>query len=218
LIYPDRLTNFNRSRAQLEELALFATLVAGKPARRMARLLNHLLPNAAINLGFDLTPFEIVRIWVEQGRLGQVLREYGTGQYARLEQCWTELTAVKRRSGQGVGNDQFFALVHGVDLGSIKALEQVHGIGPKTARLIVLHSVPGIRAIPVDTHWMKELRSRGYPVSDGDHPMGDAQYRQYETWALMEADRAGMSPAAYDLLVWRKWNEQGKQQQRRLAA
>lgn len=208
MIDPANITKFNRTREELEEWALFATLVAGKPAGRTARLLENFLNNSRLALGYDLTPFELVRTWVRLGRLEQQLRRYGTGQYDRLVRCWTQLTAlVPARMGHST------MMEYAVPLGDVRALEQVHGIGPKTARFIVLHSVRGARYIPIDTHWLKELRERGYDIkvssSDGQVSMTRLQYERYEQHALEVVDRAGLTAAEADLMIWRKWNARG---------
>lgn len=208
MVDPANITKYNRTREELEELALFATLVAGKPVGRTARLLENFLNNSRIAIGYDLTPFELVRTWVRLGRLEQQLRRYGTGQYDRLVRCWTQLTAMAP-ARRGHGNE----LEYAVPLGDTYALEQVHGIGPKTARFIVLHSVRGARCIPIDTHWLKELRANGYdvkqPSPDGHMTMTRLQYARYEQYALEVADRTGLTVAEADLMIWRKWSAQG---------
>lgn len=201
MINPDQLTCYTRNDAQMEELALFATLTAGKPAHRMAKLLESMLANARLIYGVELSPFDIVRIWIDNGILEERLRYYRVGQYTRLAQCWKELTALRPLEQRG-----YQILPTMVNLRDIKSLERVHGIGPKTARLIVLHSVPRVRAIPIDTHWLKELAERGYPVQADIETITPRLHAIYEQYALQEVDRAMMSCATYDLLVWKKWN------------
>lgn len=212
MIDPMNPSNFNRSRASLEEFVLFGTLVAGKPARRMALLLETMLANARFVYGDPLSPFEIIRIWIKNDCLGQVLRRYAVGQYTRIERCWRELVEIQGLPELKWDSNRVAIYNQRVDLRSVTALEKIHGIGPKTARFIVLHSVAGARCIPVDTHWIKELREKGYPihttVTDGKLvvPMNDAAHARYEQFALAEVEKSGQTCAEYDLAVWLKWN------------
>lgn len=204
-INPDAITDFGRSRAQLEEMTLFATMVPTKSAHRMARVLDRMLINGRLSHSADMTPFDLVRVWLENGSLGDVLRSYAIGQYTRLERCWRELT-VLTPCRPYLDPDGVLTYTKRVDLKSVAALEQIHGIGPKTARFIVLHSVKGARCIPVDTHWLKELASLGYPVSQ-DAAMNAPNHARYEQFALQEVDKSGLTCAAKDLSVWTKWNQ-----------
>lgn len=203
-INPDRLTNFGRTRAQLEELALYATIAAGKPAHRMAEILDRMLTQGRVEHSADATPFELVRIWLGNDSLGYVLRKYGVGKYTMIERCWRELTELTPCRPR-LGADGKIAHIKQVDLKSVSALEQIHGIGPKSARLVVLHSVKAARCIPVDTHWVKELYERGYPV-DPDCSITPKVHAVYEQYALAEVDKSGMTCAVKDLAVWIKWN------------
>lgn len=211
MVDPYNVTKFDRSREELEEFALFATLVAGKPAHRMAKLLDKMLLDARFALEFDLSPFEVVRTWVRMGTLEKQLRHYGTGQYERLVRCWTELTKLKANPHR-IGP----ALLPDVDLGSASDLRRVHGIGPKTSNFIVLHSQRNARCIPIDTHWVKELVERGYitpqvvigedgkverhvRVHNGNHSI-------FESYALKVVEEFGRPAAEVDLMIWKKWN------------
>ena len=202
-VNPNAITNFGRNRAQLEELVLFGTLVAGKPAHRMAALLDRILINGRLQHSTDMTPFDLIRVWIENDTLGQVLRAYNVGQYTRIERCWRELTAITPCKPK-LEHDGTLTYLNRVDLKSVAQLEAVHGIGPKTARFVVLHSVKGARCIPVDTHWLKELASLGYPVRK-DVVVNGRTHAIYEGYALQEVDKSGLTCAAKDQAVWLKW-------------
>ena len=210
MINPSSPTKYNRSQPELETFVLWATILPTKPAHRMAQLLDSMLMNGRLHHSPDLTPFELVRVWVANGTLEEVLRRYNVGQYTRLVRCWTELTAIQLARPHH-GNDQHgFVCTKGVDLKSVAELEQIHGIGPKTARFIVLHNVKNARCIPVDTHWLKELRSRGYPVRE-NATLDARLHAEYERYALAEVDASGQTAAAYDLSIWLKWNRATQQ-------
>lgn len=220
MIDPSSPTNYHRSRPELEEWALFATMVPTKPAHRMALTLENMLANGRLVYGTELSPFDLVRIWIRGGLLGQVLRRHNVGQYTRLEHCWEELTRIvpiQRDTEDGPHVKRTYE----VNLKSIQVLESIYGIGPKTAQFIVLHSVEGAIGIPIDTHWIKELRERGYDIRTVRKqnrrgqwvtvvPIDNARHALYEKFALIEVQKSGLTCAEKDLQVWRKWNQLGR--------
>jgi hypothetical protein len=81
-------------------------------------------------------------------------------------------------------------------------LEAVHGIGRKTSRLFTLHTREGCRDIPLDTHNLAELRGLGHERVPKATPASARSYARLEALCLAEADKAGLSAAAWDLAVW----------------
>ncbi len=219
MIQPDKITDYHKSQAAYEELALFATLVAGKPARFMAKALDHLLMDAHMVYGDEPSPFELVRILIGKGLLHAALEKHRIGQYTRIERCWAELTAFTETQDTPGG---YRRVVHQVDLRSVESLERVHGIGMKTARFIVVHSVEAARHAVLDTHVMKELRALGYPIDvrrrqDGDKiveyiPLDRDHYLIYESYVLECARKAKLTPAEWDLQTWNKWTRPPKEE------
>lgn len=218
-IDPNHVTFYHRSRPRLEQFVLWATTVPTKNAHRMAQANHRLLVDLAFTYG-ELSPFEVVREAIRAGRLHFFLEKHRIGQYCRIERCWQELTRVSltdeiRRDKRG----EQIVVTNAVNLRSVEELEQVHGIGMKTARFIVLHNVEGAHYAVLDTHLMKELRLLGYPVMvatkevDGKLvttvPLTRERYLRYEQWVLKEAGKAGLTPADYDLSVWKKWSQKG---------
>jgi hypothetical protein len=205
VIDPNAPTVYGRSRADLEEMVLWCTLLPTHDAHRMAKQLERFLMNARFVYGDETTPFELVRIMVGNGSLKATMVRYAFGQYERLVRCWTELTRLyphtRRRINPG-GSE--LPHLDTIDLLNLTELEKIHGIGPKTARMIVLHNVRGARCIPVDIHWMKELKEKGYPITATS--LDARTHASYEAFALLEVDKSGKTAAAYDFLIWKKWN------------
>ncbi len=203
LIDPSDVTKFDRTDAELELWWLFGTVVAGKTATTQARLLNELLLAMGQHVAWahfkkttcDLSPFEIVRgaldcpKWRSSERenvLQGFMRMVHLGQYNRLTKCWEQSLALDLR------NDP------------VEALEAVHGIGPKTARMFLMHSRPEQRFAALDTHLLKHLKARGYDVPSAT-PSAGKRYVELEKAFLSLADAAGMTPADYDLQVWKQY-------------
>lgn len=180
MIDPAHVTNFERTDAELQEFWLFCILVANKPAYRTARLLERFLER---NPGD--TPFEKVcrldfhKLWVE-------LEYLRTGQYTRI--CFA------------------FWGSRNLDLrtASLEQLEDVYGVGPKTARYFLMHTRPDQQFAALDTHILKHLAENGHDVPRTTPPAG-RRYREIESAFLSLAAAAGKSPADYDIEIWRSY-------------
>ncbi len=154
MIYPQRITNFRRTVAQLQELLLFCMFVTGKNSDVVARNLDRLLTTARAG-NPALTPFEALRPYAEKGTLGALLRAHGIGCHNRKARSIAEL------------------LASGLDLRHCSAedLERIYDIGPKSSRLFLMHSrrrqkvAAGRRGRPAYRRRLQELLAgRGLTV------------------------------------------------------
>jgi hypothetical protein len=182
---PDNITIFDRSDADLQLFLLFSFVVAGKTAITQARLLEAFM-NA---LPEGDTPFEKIGKAVADGSFDVTLRESHLGQYGRLGRGFRESLHLDLRTC------------------SVEDLEAIHGCGPKTARLFIMHSRPDQRIAAIDTHILKHLRTKGHEAPLNT-PTAGPTYRRLETAFLHLADQAQMSPADYDLMVWKSYSRQ----------
>lgn len=185
MIDPNDVIKFDRTRAELEEWWLFSTIVAGKTASTQARLLDGFL-KANDRDHLEARPFAIIERLLRFGMLEDAMRTARLGQYSRLTLCWEESLHVDLARA------------------SVKRLEEIHGIGPKTARMFVMHSRPDQRVAAIDTHVLKFLRAQGHDVPKATPPAGES-YRRLERLFLGHADKARMTPADFDLQVWRSY-------------
>ena len=196
MIDPSDVTKFDRTDAELEEWWLFSTIVAGKTAQTQARLLEKFLENAANLCRYDATleqdirinrtfsPFQLIRgLGADLFGCMEVAR---IGQYTRLERCWRESLSLDLR------NDP------------VEAFEAIHGVGPKTARMFIMHSRPNQRLAALDTHLLKHLAAHGHEVPKAT-PSSPKKYRELELAFLELADKAGKTPADYDLEIWKSY-------------
>jgi hypothetical protein len=184
MIDPADVTKFDRTPAELEEWWLFSTVVAGKTATTQARLLDGFLNDN--RQSSDESPFAVVRRLVLSGSLGERLQHSRLGQYRRLLRCWQE------------------SLHLDLARAPVEAFEAVHGVGPKTARMFILHSRPDQRLAVLDTHVLKFLRASGATTLEAT-PSHPTTYRRLELAFLNHADAAGHSPADFDLRVWKTY-------------
>ncbi|AFO71701.1 putative N-glycosylase/DNA lyase [Caulobacter phage phiCbK] len=179
MIDPRNVTKFDRTDAELEEWWLFSCIVAGKTADVQAAKLDRML--YAMTGG---SPFDKLRCAIHEDKLRRYMEMFGIGQYGRLEACFTQS-------------------VWGLDLRAdpVEKFETIHGVGPKTARMFLMHSRPNQRLAALDTHILAHLAEHGVEVPKAT-PGNAKVYRRLEEAFLALADRAGMSPADYDLMIW----------------
>ncbi|AXQ68738.1 hypothetical protein HOU00_gp387 [Caulobacter phage CcrPW] len=182
MIDPTDVIKFDRSDAELEEFWLFCTVVAGKTAATQARLLENFIRS--------LPPYErpfdaMARSWTD-GELMERLQASRLGQYSRLHRCFVESLKLDLRSDP------------------LEAFEAIHGVGPKTARMFLMHSRPDQRLAAIDTHVLKHLRANGVEAPLVT-PGSAREYRRLELEFLTLADAAGQTPSDYDLAVWKSY-------------
>lgn len=181
---PDHLSN-----PQLEWFILFGICVAGKNAAQTQAKLDDFMDRndeEFMRASDDaLTPFEIIHKLVYLGRLTFELAASKFGQYDRIENAM--------RAG---------ALNLDVNHLALSALEQIPGIGPKTARYIILYSQPGATCVPLDTHILKYLRRIGYADAPTTTPPAGKKYSFLERAFALEAQRQGKTVRQLDTEVW----------------
>lgn len=181
---PKKLT-----KVQLEDWILFGVLVANKEATQTRNKLNALLEALYTEADYALTPFAAVREAVKKGTLLGHLQAIRTGQYGRIERAFREVVEIDADP----------------DTLTVEALEAVHGIGPKTARMIVLYAGPDTAVVPLDTHVLKYLRKLGYENVPKATPSSGAKYRYWESVFIKEAAKARMSVREFDTMVWQMY-------------
>lgn len=188
MIDPSKITNFNRTEAELEEFLLFCILVAGKNSKVAAKKLDVFLDSTGRSP--NVSPFDYLwylfgNNWVQ---LRNAMRAHKLGQYNRIERAFRGVLMFQGK------------LKHI----SVANLESVYGIGPKTARFFLLHTKPNQKVAVLDTHILKWLRAQGYNAPKVTPPAG-LQYQKWEHCFLTEAQKLNMSPANLDLTIWNSY-------------
>lgn len=183
-----KITNYGRTRQQLEEFLLFCVSVPGKNAYTTAKGLEKFLNKLHILVelsSFD--PFLALRRAMKQDlNLPTLLQESGMGCYNLRARTYRVLVQ------------------KGYNLFSCTAdeLERVPGIGYKTSRFFILHSRKDARVACIDRHIRKWLEGRGHVVKSW--PMSKKEYLRIEELFLAEADALKIGPAELDLKIWRE--------------
>jgi len=210
-------TNYNRTDAELEEALLGCIVVAGKKADVQARKLDRVLAWGDAGSGKPptvgartYTPFQCIRRLIISGRLAPVLLEAALGQYYRITAAFTQIVCPDK-----------FSIVIIPRSCRLEDLEAITGIGPKTARMFLLHTRPGQRLAVLDRHVLRWMATVGEGENSPDQgqqvafqaiqaakpiptatPPAGATYARLEAAYLAACDALGKDPAEYDLALW----------------
>lgn len=176
---PLEVTNYNRTRHDKEKFWLFCLFVAGKNSDIQLKKLNQFLSNKPQ----DFTPFEWIRE-VGVDSLRNMLVASRVGQYNRLTE------AIKQ------------SLELDLDTCTVEDLENIYGVGGKTARFFILHTRKDAECAVLDTHILKWLQDKGFDVPD--NTPNDKHYKRIENLALtlMKQDFPHLTIAEADLFIW----------------
>lgn len=194
MIDPRKVTQFDRTQAELEEFLLFSIVVAGKNAFQQAKKLEEFLAYRG-----DLTPFGYIR-WLDSQNpeyLDRMLRQVKMGQYERIGTAF-----------RGIAN--FFcqpmppaeSLLKNIP---ISLMESVKGIGMKTSRFFAMHTRPDQQYACLDTHILQWLGERGHEVPKTT-PRGQ-KYLWLEQAFLAYCRELNTTPANLDLQIWNSKHE-----------
>ena len=189
LINPKKITNFNRTKADLELFAIFAVCVAGKKAQQTADKVNDHFRDTETPTK-RLTPFETIKSLVKIRVFGAYLQMAKVGQYKRIYRALRDLAE------------------SGIDLKTctVEDLEAIHGIGPKTSRFIIMHSRPKQRLATLDTHILRWMRDQGIDTPKAT-PQSRKLYQKLEQKFLTLCDKCGMIPSQLDLKIWKQYSK-----------
>lgn len=188
MIYAEDITKFDCTTAELEERILFWIAVAGKNANTQAHKLEAFLAAMRTTPAtFRMSPFQLLRRTLAlDGTLRPAMVVVGLGKYGLLDRGYTALV----RSSINLRTC------------TVEELQAFPGIGPKTARCFILHSREGARVAGLDRHVMRYLKRKGHTRSEGT-PGNPREYARLELAFLGECDKFGMSPADFDLMLWK---------------
>lgn len=183
LIDASNITNYNLNNDELELNIIFWILVAGKNAKTISKALNNLLSK------YEGSPFEIIRNIKD---LPNELKSHGIGCYS-----------IKARSLMDLINSN-------LDLRncSVDDLENIYGIGSKTARCFLIHTRKNQELAGVDTHLLKFMRDNGYDVPKSTPTK--KKYKIIEKQFLDIVKLTKMTVSELDLKIWNCYNQGNK--------
>ena len=189
LINPKKITDFNRTKADLELFAIFAVCVAGKKAQQTADKVNDHFRDTETPTK-RLTPFETIKSLIKIRVFGAYLQMAKVGQYKRIYRALRDLAE------------------SGIDLKtcSVEDLEAIHGIGPKTSRFIIMHSRPNQRLATLDTHILRWMRDQGIETPKAT-PQSKKLYKELEQKFLTLCDKRAILPSQLDLKIWKQYSK-----------
>lgn len=171
------------TKDQLEYWILFSICVAGKSAAQTEKKVNDLL--AEMNtFSARNSPFQRVNTALGRGKLGRLLRCFKMGKYKLLNKAF--------RAAAQLDVTQL----------SIPILEAVPGIGPKSARMILLYSDPNANCVPLDTHILKWLALQGIAKVPKSTPAAGKNYERLEKAFQELAEQMGKTVRELDTEVW----------------
>ena len=188
-INPKKITDFNRSQADLELFAVFAVCVAGKKAQQTADKVNEHFRDVQTPTK-QLTPFETIKSLVGANIFGGYLQHAKFGQYKRIYRALRDLAESS------------------IDLKTctVEDLEAIHGIGPKTSRFIIMHSRPNQRLATLDTHILRWMRDQGIETPKAT-PQSKKLYKELEQKFLTLCDKCAILPSQLDLKIWKQYSK-----------
>lgn len=172
MINPKAITNFSRTKEELEEFLMFAIVVAGKNSAQQAAKLDMFIRNIG-------GTFEAMRRIPHEIR--PQLEAVKMGQYTRISKAFSKI-------------------VH-LDLIDA-TLEEIEGVvGPKTARFFLLHSRPNQNVAVLDTHILKYMREKGINAPKQTPPLKYRKFEALFL-DLFKLFGEGLSLAEFDLKIW----------------
>jgi hypothetical protein len=198
MIDPTKITNYHLSHAELEEQLIWWVFAAGHNGVTTAvgvdKFLN-VMTDQSLNelVGHELSPFNNIDNFADHfGWLSvtEVLSKSSLG-------CWR----IKSRTIRELIESDL-----NLKTCSVEDLENIYGIGPKTARCFVLHTREGSRVAGLDTHLLKFLRDEGYEVPKST-PASRKKYQELEDIFLSICDARNKVPAEYDLEIWNHYSQ-----------
>ncbi len=189
MIDPYKITNYDRTDAELQEFWLFCLAVAGKKATMIAKKVDDF-----INLSPQFDPFTTIDRMVHIGTLDASLRKVKIGKYGLLVKGYEQSAS------------------HGTDWLRTASAEDIRtsitGAGYKTSRFFTLHSRKNEKVAVIDTHMLKYLNHIGAPNVPSGSPAGP-DYLRLEKLLLAEAAKKKLSMADFDLKIWSHYASKG---------
>jgi thermostable 8-oxoguanine DNA glycosylase len=180
-IDPDNVTKFDATFEELELQILFWICAAGKNGHTSARCLNDFL-SYFCKKNNKISPFEII---ASVDNLPFELKRFGIGCYNNKAKTISELLGRKLN----------------LKTCSLEQLENIWGMGPKTARCFLIHSRRYQKLAGLDRHILRFLKDNGYEVPKNSP--NKKQYAELEKIFLGIAEKTNKTISELDLEIWK---------------
>ena len=190
---PYNITNYDRTKDELECFLLFCIVVAGKTAYIQARKLDEFLTsiNKRLMMPEHVNPFQSLKSAEQHGILMEEILKAKLGQYKKIYNGFKYITE------------------HEYDLTRMTPdlLECIPGVGMKTSRFFLLHSDKFYKdkiAI-LDTHILKFIKENIDDKAPKSTPTIKVTYKYWEDVFLYWCERNNKNVADFDLEVWKSY-------------
>jgi thermostable 8-oxoguanine DNA glycosylase len=193
LIDPYNITNYKRSKNELEEFLLFCIVVAGKTAYIQARKLDEFLKsvNTRLMMPENINPFQTIKSAEQHGILFEEIKKAKLGQYKKIYSGFKYISEKE----------------YNLNKMTPEILEKIPGVGMKTSRFFLLHSdIFYTNKIAIlDTHILKFIKENIDERAPKSTPVVSLTYRFWEDMFLRWCSDNNKDMAEFDLEVWKSY-------------
>ena len=195
---PYNITNYDRTRHELECFLLFCIVVAGKTAYIQARKLDEFLTsvNTRLMMPEHINPFQSLKSAEQHGILFEEIKKAKLGQYKKIYSGFKYITERE----------------YNLSRMTPQILEEIPGVGMKTSRFFLLHSDTFYKdkiAI-LDTHILKFIKENIDERAPKSTPVIPLTYRFWEERFLNWCEQNNKNVAEFDLEVWKSYARTAK--------
>ena len=193
MIDPYNITNYKRSKNELEEFLLFCIVVAGKTAYIQARKLDEFLKsvNTRLMMPENISPFQTIKSAEQHGILFEEIKKAKLGQYKKIYSGFKYISEKE----------------YNLNKMTPEILEKIPGVGMKTSRFFLLHSdIFYTNKIAIlDTHILKFIKENIDERAPKSTPVIPLTYRFWEDMFLRWCSDNNKDMAEFDLEVWKSY-------------
>ena len=193
MIDPYNITNYKRSKNELEEFLLFCIVVAGKTAYIQARKLDEFLKsvNTRLMMPENINPFQTIKSAEQHGILFEEIKKAKLGQYKKIYSGFKYISEKE----------------YNLNKMTPEILEKIPGVGMKTSRFFLLHSdIFYTNKIAIlDTHILKFIKENIDERAPKSTPVVPLTYRFWEDMFLRWCSDNNKDMAEFDLEVWKSY-------------
>ncbi len=193
MIDPYNITNYKRSKNELEEFLLFCIVVAGKTAYIQARKLDEFLKsvNTRLMMPENINPFQTIKSAEQHGILFEEIKKAKLGQYKKIYSGFKYISEKE----------------YNLNKMTPEILEKIPGVGMKTSRFFLLHSdIFYTNKIAIlDTHILKFIKENIDERAPKSTPVIPLTYRFWEDMFLRWCSDNNKDMAEFDLEVWKSY-------------
>lgn len=198
MVNPYNITNFNRTKNELEEFLLFCIVVAGKTAYIQSEKLDEFLNsiNTRLMMPDSAGPFQSIKSAEQHGILLEEIKKAKLGQYKKINSAFEFIT-------------KYNLILNNT---TPEELELIPGVGMKTSRFFLLHSDINYKddiAI-LDTHILKFIRENIDIRAPKSTPTNYNSYKFWENQFLIWCKNNHKNTANFDLEVWKSYARKSK--------